>query len=353
MNSTPAPLKKDEEILSSKYEMKINDEKYLLHLISNSLELNIKIEKKNSISSCFYQNSFNSEQLKKLSKSFTFYDSIKDIYFCIKTILDRGNGKLIKENENIIFSIPIFLPTGNQEIIKFNMKKQQLEKDEIIQGLYSRINDLENIIVTLKENEKNKDILINNIKKRLDILKKKKKKNQLGFKDINESSICKNNEISLFINEFQNHKKFKNKTIGFKLLYKASKDSDKIDVFHNKCDYKDSVLIFIKPTNGKRFGGYTEIGFNSKDGDKYDDNAFVFSLDKMKIYNIKKGNFAIYCQSDLYGFKNTIYLYNNSFTIKNNRNIGGCENYPCEQFELNGEDFFLVSEIEVYQVVGY
>ena len=173
MNSTPAPLKKDEEILSSKYEMKINDEKYLLHLISNSLELNIKIEKKNSISSCFYQNSFNSEQLKKLSKSFTFYDSIKDIYFCIKTILDRGNGKLIKENENIIFSIPIFLPTGNQEIIKFNMKKQQLEKDEIIQGLYSRINDLENIIVTLKENEKNKDILINNIKKRLDILEEK------------------------------------------------------------------------------------------------------------------------------------------------------------------------------------
>ncbi len=347
MNTNPAPTKLDEDIITSEYEMKINDENYLIQFISNSFELIIYIHNKRSIIS-FYQISFTFEQLQKISKSFKFYSSIKDISSCIKSILDEGKGKLIKENENIILSIPIFLPTGKQEMIKFNTQK--LEKDEIIQTLYQKINNLEKIINNLKENEKNHELLINNILKRVEIIEEKEKEKS-RFYDINLSSICKNNEISFFIQEFQKHKKFKDKKIGFYLLYKVSRDSDKIEIFHNKCDNKNSVLLFIKTTTNKRFGGYTEIGFNSNDNEKKDDNAFVFSLDKKKIYNIKKGEIAIYCQSSLYGFKNTIYLYNNCLSEKKSRNIGGSENYPCKVNELNDEDYFLVDEIEVYQIM--
>ena len=75
-----------------------------------------------------------------------------------------------------------------------------------------------------------------------------------------------------------------------------------------------------------------------------DENAFVYSLDKLKIYPIKKGEIAIYCESNLFGFKNTIYIYDNSLNKKVNRNIGGCQNYPCETYELNnGEEYFICS----------
>ena len=355
MNNNPAPIKIDEDIFSSKYEMKINDENYSIQLILNSLELIVNIQNKSLISS-FYKISFTLEQLKKFAKSFNCYGSIKDIYFCIKSILDEGKGKLIKENDNIILSIPIFLPTGKKELINFQTPK--IEKDDIIQTLNQKINNLENLIFTLKENVKNQDILMKNTIKRLEILEEKEKKKEVEkkeevrFKEINKSSICKKNEISFFIKEFQKHEKFQNKKIDFKLLYKATKDSDKINIFHNKCDYKNSVLLLIKTSINKRFGGYTEIGFNNNTNEQKDDNAFVFSLDKMKIYNIKKGEIAIYCQSNLYGFKNTIYLYNNLLSEKKNRNIGGEDNYPCKVNELNGEEFFLVSEIEVYQIVG-
>jgi hypothetical protein len=155
-------------------------------------------------------------------------------------------------------------------------------------------------------------------------------------------------EESMLLDKLGNH----GKTIKLKLLYKASLDSDRAEVFHNKCNKAKSTIVFIETINGNRFGGYTTQSWEGDGIDKKDDNAFVFSLDKMKIYNVKKGEIAIYCQSNLYGFKNTIYLYNNLLSEKNNRNIGGEENYPCKVNELNGEEFFLVSEIEVYQIVG-
>ena len=66
----------------------------------------------------------------------------------------------------------------------------------------------------------------------------------------------------------------------------------------------------------------------------------------------KKGTPSIYCQKDVYGFKNTIYLYDDSLTKKNNRNTGGCENYPCQRYELNNnEQNFICSEVEVYQIL--
>ena len=45
------------------------------------------------------------------------------------------------------------------------------------------------------------------------------------------------------------------------LLYKATADSDKASVFHNKCDSAENTLVLVKSSNGKRFGGYTSCSW--------------------------------------------------------------------------------------------
>ena len=236
-----------------------------------------------------------------------------------------------------------------------------MEKDEIIQKLCKKITELENKI---KENEKIKNEQITNILERLQILEEKEKKREKEekekkekedkenmLKDIKESSICNNNEISFFIDKLKMHEKFLNKNIGFKLLFKSSKDGDKLSKLHDKCDNIQSVLLLIKTNKGIRFGGYTEVGFNNKGNEVNDNKAFIFSLDKKTIY-INKANPAIYCESGLIGFKNTIYVYDNFVSNNNNQIIGGCSQYLCKRYELNnGDEKFFISDLEIFQII--
>ena len=125
----PVPIDENEY---SEYKMKMNEEDFIISIKLSSSKINITATKKNLY--FIYQNDFNLEDLKKLSKMLLVYDSIKDIYICIKTISDQGNGKIFFENEKMIFSIPIYLPSGKQEYIKFALNQNKLEKDKIIEN---------------------------------------------------------------------------------------------------------------------------------------------------------------------------------------------------------------------------
>ena len=85
------------------------------------------------------------------------------------------------------------------------------------------------------------------------------------------------------------------KIISFYLIYKCDKENDTPKIFHQKCDGKRNVLVFIETTENVRFGGFTSVGFNSFSSFTLDNNSFLFSIDKRKIYNIKKDKNAIYC----------------------------------------------------------
>ena len=238
--------------------------------------------------------------------------------------------------------------------------KKKLNKDEIIQNLFEKINNLENKINILINNDKKKDYCIELLEKRIKKLEDKEKQNEIEFQnikkkssyleEIKESSIININEINMFLDEFQKHDNFKNKKIDFKLIYKATKDGNLLKNLHDKCDYKENCIVFIKDNNGKRFGGYTQIGFSSENEEKKDNNAFVFLLDSKKIFNIKNGEIAIYCDSSLIGFKNTIYfhqgdLFNNSYTANG-------WSYIMKGYELT-KDYsnIKIKEIEIYQII--
>ena len=101
------------------------------------------------------------------------------------------------------------------------------------------------------------------------------------------------------------------KNISFDLIYKCDENNDTPLIFHEQCDGKKNVLVLIETTEGERFGGFTSVGFNSTSGNTLDNNAFIFSIDKRKIYNVKKNKEAIYCYST-YGpcFLGTLFFYN-------------------------------------------
>ena len=176
MEYTPAPINERNQIASSEYEMKINEENFHIKILLFSENINFVANKQNSVSSFYYTNNFKLDKLKELSKSFILFDSINDIYNCIKAIIDEGKGKIFYEKDNFVLSIPIFLPTGKQELVNFTLIKNKLEKDEIIQNLCKRINELENTITILKENDKNKNEQINDIQKAPNFRRKRKKK---------------------------------------------------------------------------------------------------------------------------------------------------------------------------------
>ena len=141
--------------------------------------------------------------------------------------------------------------------------------------------------------------------------------------------------------------------ITLNLIYKATIDSDKASVFHNKCDFASNSLVLVKSTNGKRFGGYTSCSWEGNSIEKKDENAFVFSLDKMQIYDILPGEDAIGCYPK-YGpvfLGCQIRIYDEFFKNGGTTFEKGMNYDTQEDFELTGGlKKFGIKEIEVYSV---
>ena len=138
------------------------------------------------------------------------------------------------------------------------------------------------------------------------------------------------------------------------LIYKASADSDKAIDFHNKCDKAKNTIVLIETDKGKRFGGYTSVSWEGNCEDKIDDDAFVFSLDKMKIYNIIPGEKAIGCYPKFgpvfLGCQ--IKIFDNAFKRGGTTFEKGLNYNTTEDYELtDGDREFRVKDVEVYEVI--
>ena len=146
-----------------------------------------------------------------------------------------------------------------------------------------------------------------------------------------------------------------NNTIKLNLLYKATVDSDSAEAFHRNCDKAESSLVLIETDKGKRFGGFTSQNWRGDCQEKIDENAFIFSLDKMKTYGSIEGEYAIGCYPNFgpifLGCQ--IRIYDNAFSKGGTTFEKGLNYYTEEDYELTGgERYFNVKEIEVYEVIA-
>ena len=115
--------------------------------------------------------------------------------------------------------------------------------------------------------------------------------------------------------------------------------------------------MIVQTIKGLKFGGYTQIGFDSSNQSKLDTNAFLFSIDKNKTYDNIPNKTAIYCSSGTCPYfysdqgnyniaiPNSFYSNDGTTTKK-----GDCY-YTTEDYEINGgEEKFRIKELEYFQI---
>ena len=126
---------------------------------------------------------------------------------------------------------------------------------------------------------------------------------------------------------------------------------------HNKIDGKTNILMIVQTIKGLKFGGYTQIGFDSSGNCKKDSQAFLFSIDKNKTYDNIPDTNSIYCSSATcpcfysaqgnynIAIPNAFYSNDGTTTKK-----GDCY-YTTEDYEINGgEEKFRIKELEYFQI---
>ena len=244
-------------------------------------------------------------------------------------------------------------------------KKSEEKIDE--ESLKNKIKELEDI--KLKHEQEIKDLKLQSAKKsevkeekekevKVEIKKeapKIEKKHVFGEKTqkykVKGDIIHNKDEIELITRKINKV----NKKITLNLIYKATVDSDKASAFHEKCDSAKSSLVLVETDEGKRFGGFTTSSWSGDCVDKKDEDAFVFSLDKMKVYPNIPDEDAIGCYPK-YGpifLGCQIRIYDNAFTKGGTTFEKGLNFNTQEDYELtDGNREFKVKEIEVYEVVA-
>ena len=161
-------------------------------------------------------------------------------------------------------------------------------------------------------------------------------------------------ELELITRKINTKLNIKNSKLTLNLLYKATADSDQASDFHEKCDKANRTIVLIETDKNKRFGGFTSKNWKGDRIEKNDEEAFIFSLDKMKTYDNIKGELAIGCYPKFgpifMGCQ--IRIYDNAFTKGGTTFEKGLNYNTEEDYELNGgERNFIVKEIEVYEVI--
>lgn len=239
-----------------------------------------------------YSNNFSLEEIKKY-KYFLICNNISDVIIFLAPIIKDKNNIKLKENINELV-LTINLPNPLCPFIKFNIKeineKEEvsgvlLEHNEKISKLYEIIENQQKTI-TAQENK------IKMLEEKIDKLDKKfsnyfEKEENNNFQSIiignNENQI---NKIKSWINP--------NKNIKLNLIYKMSRDGEKISDFNRLCTYKGPTLILFETENNYKFGGYTTLDWEIVEGnegnyiEKFDKETFLFSLNLMKKYPKKK-----------------------------------------------------------------
>ena len=143
------------------------------------------------------------------------------------------------------------------------------------------------------------------------------------------------------------------KGVKFHLVYKAFDHEDKAKIFHEKCDKLNMSLVLIETDQDVRFGGFTTKTWEGHNLKKIDNDAFVFSLETNKIFDIIKNEPAIGCYPK-FGpvfFGCQIRIYDNFFSKGGTTCHKGLNYKTTKDFELNnGEQKYLIKDIEVYSI---
>ena len=296
---------------------------------------------------------------------------IQNIFTKLRNHLNNREDKLLLEIDKK-FDALFFKEEISKEIKKLpNKVKISIEKGKLIEK-ETKLNVIINECINIEKNIKNIKIIqdnianINNIEKiNLDFYPNEEGINTLANNILNFGEIRSNSDNCKLSNEsFIITKKeeadlinlwiLPEKQKSFKLLYRATRDGDKLEDFHRKCDNKSPTLILGITPNNYIFGGFTSLTLNStkKIENLYDGEAFLFSINQKKRFFSQDKNYSIRKNSScaiIFGNgDNSLQIMDNILTSGEHwSNPNGSYG---ENLKLTESDNFSIKELEVFHI---
>ena len=399
------------------YEIELDDKtKYHIKIgVSKYKQLKLQVREQSEFQTA-YQNKFKYEELLEIDRFFGVFETMEAVVDEIDNLFVRNKVTISSDiNKNLYMDLTISI-NNKERTIHLKLIKKGSEQTEALNNLVKlvsaqskKLDNLANENDLLKkeigklngkikkmgegeEEDENEEEESDEEEEKKSKKKKKKKKNKnKKIKKLEESEedsesveenkkkaknenigeftyeefldstniIKEKKEIDVVLDKIRVifHKSYKN-FVNLKLIYSATKDGDSAEVFHSLCDGIAPLVVLIKTSKNVIFGGYTEAPYSfakKRTGNK-DDNAFIFSINKMKTYDVEKGTNATCSFRDygpvFYGYEYcNIYLFGDFFNDEGNVAKKGDRYNTTEDFEINnGEQKFLTKELEVFQV---
>lgn len=359
---------------SKTFFQEINSQQYKLVVEADRLGLYLSLWCSSGILPITYEKTYNKQEISSNIPFFESFCSNTDIAYCICSLLETKKGKVDIPDNLSKATLILYPPSEINQEIKLTLDLKDIDKNKLIENLYSnmiqmssqisilsdKVKKIENEQITQKQfQETNKKIEKLNIKiNKINTVSINPNEDNLYLKRI--QAVLSNNILIDSKGEKELIKKWINPndncTINMSLLYKASIDSDSAAAFHEKCDNHSPTLTLVKTDQGIRFGGFTTLTWNTDENCKIDKNSFIFSIDYKKKYELNENALcSIYCHPN-YGpcFGSGFDLCLPNGFIQSN---GTYSKFPssygagASKNELTMKNInFSVIEVEVYQI---
>ena len=199
------------------------------------------------------------------------------------------NENIIKESEKLPNKIKENLDKGKSIDNNWNNNKLNSAINDCI-NIEENIKDINKINESIVKCKNSKDINLDYFLNEKEIIESIKKIRLIDNKVLFESNIEFDQQL---VKSWLNNKNF-----IAKLIFRKTRDGSTTEDFHKKCDNQGITITFIETTKGYKFGGYTELEWEKKEGSKKDKSTFIFSLNNKQKFIPRNNNDTIYCAPD-------------------------------------------------------
>ena len=334
INDHDTPEKNIKFNKSQTFEIKTEEKDFKLKVSYNETVFLFEVEKKAEFPKNEYANLMSFDDLTKNYRFFLQFETTEEVVNSLSIMVKNNNIKILEEDKKMKIEIT---NTNNQRTFGIDVPIKEKNIRMEVDGLTNYMSSLNERVTSLEKQVKELMPIKEEYLKQLEI------KNNRYFKD---SSIVKLEEEDTIMTWFEK------KPTKFNKLLDSKIDGDSTNAFENKCAKKCPTMVFVKTTNGYRFGGFTTILWTHGSYGK-DNKAFLFSLDRKEKYNITNENYAnrLDSGSSSYFGGTALRLYNNCTSNKSNYVLnGGFTTVPANNAINGGEQYFTVSSYEVYQI---
>ena len=344
INDHDTPEKNIKFKKSQTFEIKTEEKDFKLKVSYNETVFLFEVEKKAEFPKNEYANLMSFDDLTKNYRFFLQFETTEEVVNSLSIMVKNNNIKILEEDKKMKIEIT---NTNNQRTFGIDVPIKEKNIRMEVDGLTNYMSSLNERVTSLEN--KNKE-LEKQVKELMSIKDEYEKLKQLEIKNKNryfkDSSIVKLEDEDTIMTWFEKKPSQFNKLLDSKI------DGDSTNAFESKCAKKCPTMVFVKSTNGYRFGGFTTVLWTHGSHGK-DNKAFLFSLDRKEKYNITNENNANYLdRGDSFCFGDVaLRLYNNCTSNKSNYvSNSSFDKVPANYAINGGEQYFTVSSYEVYQI---